>query len=281
MKKELTLLFLSVFFTVFFFKVFSTPSTCNNPISIGCGQTLTNLCTATGSYDYYNYTLYTDTDVHIMVDVFLGCYNMTTIWDYESCSSLNKDTLHGGCSQSLGTGIGNLEGSLEGNTYYILIRGLFGNDCGNSDYFYDLTLECGSWCGNGILETEKGEKCDYGNYENGTARCKPYEECRQNCRCYDLRQDAVGCDFYDYCEDGMNRTDYSLSCCVNATDHATPCCLDSLDNPWLNCSQVNYRRNPVAIALNESCYVRGYDITDVCIDHDALNNTLRIKCGSV
>jgi hypothetical protein len=241
------------------------------------------LCTATG-YDYFNYTLFTDTDIHIVTaDVFLGGYNMTAFFVPTVCdpSDPNNRTNSGGVGLSPDIYLNGLEGDASGNTYYILIGSLGGNDCSNSDYFYSLTLDCGNWCGNGILEADKGEDCDYGNWDTGTARCKPYGECRSNCRCYDLRQDAVGCDFYDYCEDGMNHTDNTLSCCIDAVGQTTPCCLDSFNNPALNCSQVNYRRNPTVNASSEYCYVQGYDITDVCIDDDALSHALRINCGSV
>jgi hypothetical protein len=282
MKRYYIFLCLPFFVLFFLLKVLSTPSTCESPVPIDCGQTLANRCTDTG-YEYYNFTLFTDTDVHIIVQLEgleFGCYNLTGFSEPGICdpSHPSNVTDPGGCGLGPNVYINGLEGTAEGNTYYILI-GSLNNDCSDSNYFYSLTLECGNWCGNGILETEKGEECDYGNWENGTARCKPYEECGKNCRCYDLRQDAVGCNFYDYCEDGMNRTDYS-SCCVNATGDVTPCCLDEFNNPVLNCSQVDYRRNPLVNASSEYCYVQDYDITDVCIDYTALNNTLRINCGS-
>ena len=277
MMKGKKLIFLFCILLLLFFKVFSLPSTCDNPISIECNQTLSNLCVE-NDYEYFNYTLFTNTNVKIELVTWLGSYNITAFYDPEVCPyGLNNNTDPGPFPGPIY--LNGLEGSAEGNTYFILVGGM-DNDCSDPFNYFDLTLECGEWCGNGLLETDKGEECDYANWVNGTARCKPYEICGFNCRCYDLRQDATGCDFYDYCKDGMNVTDPTLPCCVNATGDPTYCCIDSSGNPVLNCSQVNYRRNPIANASSEYCFVSGYDITDVCIDNPAFNHALRINCTS-
>lgn len=275
MRKEYIILLYTFIFITFFFKISSSPSTCNSPISIQCSQTLHNLCTATSSNDYYNYTLYTDTDIHIKVDLIWGCYKLTAIWDPYTCESPNNDTAPGGCGTSPEAWIGNLEGSAGGNTYYTIVRGLSTNNCGDSNYFYNLTLECGNWCGNGIFEPTKGEQCDFGSYATGSSRCQSYQYCGSNCRCVNLT--VSGCNFYDWCSDGMDPNNPSISCCVNATGNPEGCCTGTT-GPVLNCSTVNYQMNPNVKASDKYCKAVGFDATNICVDYNALNHTVRSNC---
>lgn len=259
--------------------------TCENPLSIDCNTWIDDLITNVGSYDFYNYTLpwsaeysYLDVCIHVQIEDWVA-YNVTGIWDPGVCYSDNNSTDSAAGEWWPGAFVCKPKLLAEGNTYFVLV----GSEGGFGILNYTLNLTCGNWCGNGIVEPEKGEECEFD--EN----CTFFEECYK-CECNDVRLQASGCNVYDYCLDGMNPDNVSAyekgeipfdeiePCCVNSTGDPEPCCIDEYGNSILNCSTVNYRRNPSVNASSTYCYVEGYDITDLCIDCTAVSHALRINC---
>lgn len=264
----------------------SQDCTCENPCSIDCNTWIDDLITEVGNYDFYNYTLpwsedysYLDVCIHVQMEGWVG-YNITGIWDPGVCFSDNNSTDSAAGEWWPGAFVCKPKLLAEGNTYFVIV----GSEGDGGILNYTLNLSCGNWCGNGIVEPEKGEECEFD--ENCSF---PFEECYK-CECSDIRLQAVGCDIFDYCLDGMDPDDVLAyekgeisfedikPCCVNATGDPEFCCINEAGTPILNCSTVNYKRNPSATASSAYCYVEGYDITDLCIDHTAISHALRLNC---
>jgi hypothetical protein len=177
-------------------------------------------------------------------------------------------------------------GNRQPGTYDVMV------DCDNSCINnYVLNLSCGDFCGDG--HQFWGEPCDLSvkdtTEDNFTAI--PYYRCK-DCEIFDFRfTEAVGCKYYDYCEDGMNVTDVAnfesgkivfsqIKPCCNDTKGPAPCCSVGI-NPEKNCSVTGAVRNISVTASLEYCYNRGYfipDMTDKCIDWDYAKHTVISYC---
>jgi hypothetical protein len=240
-----------------------------------CNTTAGFLYTPNGTYDYYNYSTiflpnpYTDVCLTLKPLNLKAWYNLTFIGDYGVCQSTNNVTGLG----APGTQILKCQFLLDRGVYYFLTGGKTADPV---LYLYNITIDCGSWCGNGVIDSGRGEQCDISaSYADNNGRCQPYQECRK-CKCANLT--VSGCSFYDWCTNGVSPINYSMPCCINSTGNPDACCINAIGNPWLNCSEVNYRRNPNANASYFYCNATGFDVTDLCIDVDANNHTIRSNC---
>jgi hypothetical protein len=56
-------------------------------------------------------------------------------------------------------------------------------------------------CGDGKFEPWKGEECEK-SLPNRDAPCPRYAKCNETCNCEDFRPRMLGCNYFDYCENG-------------------------------------------------------------------------------
>ena len=239
---------------------------------IACNTTLID---STSTWKYYNYTLNLDpletTDVVIKYEWISGespfqAYNLFGNETEGECpTSTSYD--EAGFSGGGGNAIISFRDLTEG-TYHFLIN--CSNACGN----YRLNLTCAEFCGNGLRE--EFEECDATALECST----PYERC-VDCECFDFRwTESVGCNYYDYCEDGMDPDDveqYNLGniqfweidpCCNDTVGPAKCCSLGGV--PEKNCSVTGAVRNLSVTTHPDYCYNLGYidedEAWDRCVD---------------
>jgi uncharacterized delta-60 repeat protein len=74
-------------------------------------------------------------------------------------------------------------------------------------------------CGDGKFEPWKGEECD--SSFNHDAPCPPFAKCNDTCQCDDFGPNMLGCNYYDYCENGHVPNNLG-----------TPCIFGMHDNCW-------------------------------------------------
>lgn len=67
-------------------------------------------------------------------------------------------------------------------------------------------------CGNGLIDI--GEDCDIGIGlpDDPDNACESWEYCDSNCQCHDFSTEMLGCDFYDWCDNGVDPDDPGTSC---------------------------------------------------------------------
>jgi hypothetical protein len=281
-KPLLILISISILFT-FFIPVLSNPGICENcpqtECSIQCNTTI-NSQPATSTWNYFNYTINQETDV------FIGIMNpMPPFQNYDlfanktagQCSTKNS------CDKKSVRQMGYEDYIYFVNrppgTYYFLVNCT--NNCGN----YNLNLTCAKFCGDGVWQYFEG--CEPSVHD-----CRPpYQQCTR-CECFDIRTEAKGCNYYDYCQDGMNVTDVGnytrneitfdqIKPCCNYTSSPAFCCTDGII-PVKNCSVTGAVRNISVTANPEYCYNQGYsdDTTrwNRCIDSNYRAHDLWAYC---
>jgi len=240
-----------------------------NECKIDCNTTQNRFIDISQIREYLTFYLPGRMDVYIRL-------NMSTLEDYDQfinytptvCpSETNYD-----CKRTLGFGTPYIcsRGNIYSGRYYIMVNhsGTIGAGTGN----YTVNLTCGHWCGNGVKEDKWEEDCDYNaSYVESDGLCRPYEYCSYYCDCHNFTSEMRGCNYYDFCDLGLD-PDTGNSCCMNSTGQSVECCIDNVThNPIPNCNTTQYPnavRNPDAIAKRENCWAEGYDITDICIDTD-------------
>jgi len=100
-------------------------------------------------------------------------------------------------------------------------------------------------CGDGKYEPLKDEECENATL-NRDAPCKPYAKCNNTCQCEDFGPTMLGCNYYDYCDNGHV-----------PNNPGTPCLFDRHGNCWTE------ETDPAIITL----------INDTCQDGSWANHT--------
>jgi hypothetical protein len=240
------------------------PSACN----INCNSTLSFRYTSTSEYFNFSIDEYTDIIVTLRINEdFPGKLTDYAIYGkLGSCpSESNYDWMVD--SGSLSADEQKYLVNLPPGIYYINVTNVEEVDPNS----YNLTIECGHYCGNGIVDNFGiiSEQCDK-NAGDASAPCFPYQYCNETCQCHDFRSEMTECNYYDYCVNGTNAEDPTEPCCEESPGITAQCCI--LSGQPSDCSDPNAIRNESVVAKWDYC-ATNYDITNVCIDADFRNHT--------
>ena len=114
-------------------------------------------------------------------------------------------------------------------------------------------------CGDSKFEPWKGEECEK-SLLNKDAPCPPFAKCNSTCQCEDFGPIMLGCNYYDYCENGHVPNNlgipciWGVNCWTQETDYAiitliNDTCQDGgwANHTWMTCP------NGTAVCGNPYC----------------------------